>query len=128
MAANNSNCTKDGLGTASLGGWCWKAYDDANHASSGFTSDEPSSTQQNNDGYGNRDDRQVELGIVLGGGDHNQELHGKAEEEEEIELQQSDVDLIGEVATLHAEVRTDVLVNRPRKLVVQLPRNEDHQE
>lgn len=65
---------------------------------------------------------------MLGGGHHDQELDGKAKEKEEIELQQSDVNLVGEVATLHAQVRADVLVDGPRELVVQLPRDKGHQK
>jgi hypothetical protein len=107
---------------------CWTTYDNDDHARSEFASDEKGTAEQNDDCHGDRNDGQVKLGIVLGGGHHDQELDGKAKEKEEIELQQSDVDLVGEVATLHAQVRTNVLVDGPRELVVQLPRDKGHQE
>lgn len=65
---------------------------------------------------------------MLGGGHHDQKLHGKAEEKEEIKLQQSDVDLVGEVATLHAQIRTNMLVDGPCELIVQFQCNEGHQD
>lgn len=69
-------------------------YNDENHAEGRFPSDEPGTASQDYDGHGDGDDGEVELGIVFGGRDHHQELHGEPKEEEEIELQKGDVDLV----------------------------------
>lgn len=71
----------------------------------------------------------------------DQELHGKAKEEEEIEFEEGDVNLVlsarkwnilgntdleCQVTTLHSKIGADVLVYRPRKLIIQLPCNDRH--
>lgn len=76
--------------------------------------------------------------------DDNEELYSEAQEEEEIELQQSNVNLYNvsislhtkfvslwsylecQETTLHSEVCADMLVDCPRKLIVQFPRLERH--
>ena len=78
--------------------------------------------------------------------DDDEELDCEAQKEEEIELQQSDVNLFSlsfsphsaigvtlsylecQETTLHSEVCANVLVDCPRKLIVQLPRLEGHHE
>jgi hypothetical protein len=68
-------------------------YNDDDHAASRFSTNKPSTEGKDNDGHGNSDDGEVELGIMAGGRHDNKELYGEAEEEEEIKLQKGDVDL-----------------------------------
>jgi len=66
--------------------------DDGDHASDGFTSDPPSGREQEEEGYDQGDGREgsFDWGRLL---DDNEELDCEGEEEEEVELEESDVNL-----------------------------------
>jgi hypothetical protein len=66
--------------------------DGADHAGLVLVAGEVGGRQQDDDSDGNSGDCQVELDVGLSG-DYDQKLDGKAQEEEEIELQESNVDL-----------------------------------
>lgn len=68
-------------------------YNDNDHSKSGFSSDKPGAAGQDKDGHRDGDNGAVELRIMLGGRNHDQELNGESEEKEEVKLQQGDVDL-----------------------------------
>ena len=52
---------------------------------------------------------------------NNHKLHSESEEEEKVEFEQGNVDLKGQISSLHSQVGRDMLVNGPRKFVVELP-------
>lgn len=45
----------------------------------------------------------------------------ESDEEEEVELEERDIDLEGQVPSLHPQIGTDVFVDRPGELIVQFP-------
>lgn len=65
---------------------------DSDHASLVLTASEESGGKQNQDSNRDGDDGQREFGIILVSNNDN-ELHDEAEEEEEIELEESDINL-----------------------------------
>ena len=67
---------------------------DDDHAEGAFPSNEPGTAGQDKDGHGDSDDSEVEFSIMLIRRDNGQELYGETEEEEKIELQQSDENLV----------------------------------
>jgi len=73
------------------------------------------------------DDATLAGGEAGSGRNDDDELNGEANEEEEVELQESDENLEGEVTLLHAKVGTDMLVDAPCKLIVQLPADNAHE-
>src|SRR5690606_24733261 len=87
----------------------------------------PHGRQQEYDCQWNHHNRQLELNVISLQND-NQELNGKAQEKEEVEFEQSDENLISQIATLHSKVCGDVLVNGPGELIVELPANYRHQD
>lgn len=68
-------------------------YDDSNHSCSGFPADKEGAKGQDNNCHRNGDDGEIKLRIMLIGRDNDQKLNSKAEEEEEIKLQQRNIDL-----------------------------------
>ena len=70
-------------------------YNNDNHAAGRFPTNKPSTEGKDNDGHGNGNDGEVELGIMAGGRHDDQELDGETEKEKEIKLQKGDVDLEG---------------------------------
>lgn len=67
-------------------------YNDDDHTKHAFASDKQCSTCQDDDSHRDGNDGQDELSIEIGR-HHDEKLYGKSEKEEEIELEQSDVDL-----------------------------------
>lgn len=68
-------------------------YDDSNHSCSGFPADKEGAKGQDDNCHRNGNDGEIKLRIMLIGRDNDQKLNRKAEEEEEIELQQRNIDL-----------------------------------
>ncbi len=123
-------------------------HDDCEHADPILSSRPETSKHEDDDRHGNGGDGEAELG-VLGflGDDDDDELHGEAQEEEKVKLEQGDIDLqqvsmprttcpvgdntsylIGQISPLHPQIRADVLVYRPSKLIVELPSDEEHEQ
>ena len=73
------------------------------HATDVFSSGEECSHDQDDDGdwNGSNSKRKFEAASV---DDNDHELHGKAEKEEEIELQERDIDLVRQVPSFQAEI------------------------
>lgn len=109
-------------------------YDDDNHAESVLLTGEKSSEKENDDSHGNSSKCEPILCVSLPG-DDDHELDGESEEEEEVKLQESNVDLLGsalttteyicrttnlvcKIASFHSQVCTDMLVNGPGKFIV----------
>lgn len=67
---------------------------DSDHAEGAFSSNEPGTAGQHKDGHGDSNYSEVEFSIMLIRRDNGQELYGETEEEEKIELQQSDENLV----------------------------------
>lgn len=99
--------------------------DDHDHAHLVLLISEVGSAEQDENGDRDSGDGQSKFGIALLGNDDD-ELDDEAQEEEEIELQESDVDLIVEESLLHAIVGTNVLQNVPGIFLIDLPRDEAH--
>lgn len=68
------------------------AYNDDDHSQCTFTSDKYCRAHQNQDGHGDGSQCKGELNI-LPSSNNDHELNRKPKEKEEIELEQSDVDL-----------------------------------
>lgn len=101
--------------------------DNSGHEDPVLSSGGPYGCQQKQDGEWNNDNRQLELNVV--GLQHdNQELNGEAQEEEKVKLEQSDENLKGKIATFHAKIGRDVLVNGPGEFIVKLPANYRQQD
>lgn len=116
-------------------------YDDARLAEIPLAACEDRGEQQDDNCDRYRCNGQPEFRIA-GSIDDNDELDREAEEEEKVELEQGNVDLesscqqcdlsvkvkktdlVDQVSPLQAQVCRDVLVDGPRKLVVQLPCHE----
>lgn len=124
----------------------FSTYNDNDHANHGFSAHKPGATDQNENGHGDGSHSKRKFDIHAGRGDQDEELHRKAQEEKEIEFQESDIDLfcdrlvvlrmgeveqntnlIGEVATLHLQIGTDMLVDCPCELVVEFIGHESDQ-
>lgn len=104
-----------------------QTHNDKAHEPSVLLPGSPNGRKQEEDGQRNDDDGELELDI--GSVEHdNDKLHREAEEEEKVKLEQSDKNLICQVAALHADVGGDVLVDAPRKLVVELPADDGHED
>lgn len=69
-------------------------YNDDDHPRCGFSSHEPGSTNENDDGHRNGSYRKREFDVHFRRGDQDKELNSEAQEEEEIEFQECDVNLI----------------------------------
>ena len=124
----------------------FSTYNDNDHANYSLSAHKPGATDQNKNGHGDGSHSKRKFNIHAGRGDQDEELHRKAQEEKEIEFQESDIDLcykrlvvlwmgevepntnlIGEVATLHLQIGTDMLVDGPCELVVELIGHESDQ-
>lgn len=121
-------------------------YNDDDHANHGFSSHKPGATDQNDNGHRDGSHGKRKFSVHGGRGDQNKELDSEAQEEEKIEFQESDINLIrdrlvvllmgeverntnlvGEIATLHLQISTDMLIDCPCKLVIELIGDESHQ-
>lgn len=99
-----------------------KTYDDGYHAYVILLPREKCSEEKDDDCDGNCSKRQGKFDVRLVSHNDN-ELNSETQEEKEVEFQQRDVNLIGQIPTLHAEICADMLVNGPRELIVEFPRN-----
>ena len=107
---------------------------DGNHADSALPASEECGHKQydNGDGYGSDRQRKFDGTFFH---DDDDKLDGKPQEKEEIKLEKGDVDLKrmlagskdasdadsylkGQIPPLHPQISTDMLVYRPRKLVI----------
>ncbi len=75
------------------------SYDDGDHADAILASGEPGGDEQDDNGRGNGGDGQTKLVVIklvfvlVVVDEHNHELHGEAQEEQEVKLEQGNVDL-----------------------------------
>lgn len=95
-------------------------HNDSHHAYDAFPSREDSSHDEDQDCHRDGSDGQPEFDIASIYDDHD-ELDGKTDEQEEVKFEKRNVDLECQVPPLHAQVCTDMLVNRPGKFVIQFP-------
>lgn len=92
--------------------------DNADGADQTLAAGDPEGGEHDQDGDWDRGDGEVFLGGV-GAADNNDELDGEAETEEEVEFEERDVNLVGEVAALQTEVGADMFVDGPGEFVVE---------
>jgi hypothetical protein len=95
-------------------------YDNRNHSCQALPPSEECGHDEDENRHRDGSYRQGELRFVSLHNNHK--LHGKSKEEKKVEFEKGDVDLKGQIPSLHAEVGRNVLVDGPCKFVVQLPR------
>jgi hypothetical protein len=120
-------------------------YNHHHRSSDIFAAHHPRSEKQDDNGDGHRRNRNGKLGIILVNRlqNHNP-LDTVAEEEEKVELENRNVHLselvlrkrashglsylIEQIATLHAQIGTDGLVNGPGELLIEFPSGQAQQQ